>query len=288
MTNIPTISESASFTELLLIGDGSKYIDLSKAQVFDVRGVTYYRSEHGVWVRKKGKDHLGEIVPECEAFKEFLSAGMFMEARENFQELFEDGFQVEAPIELDANSPETRTRPLLRFTVGGLVGLLIAAYVAAVIAGVISANHQIGIAGLGVIVTGLAAIALLIRPQFIRNIQIFELGTLKVQLRDLQDTQKGQKKELDDLRFYLTLMVTDRERTHLENLGAGKTSGYKRTDWLQSELRHLRAIGLITSKKYIHDMPSEFDLSAWGVELTPYGSEYLRRWKETSHSASTS
>jgi hypothetical protein len=287
MTNLPTISEGASFMELLLTGDGSKYIDLSKAQVFNVRAVTYYRSEHGVWVRKKGKNHLGEVVPECEAFKEFLSAGMFMEARENFQELFEDGFQVEAPIELNADSPETKTRPLLRFTVGGLIGLLIAAYVAAVIAGAISANHQISIADLGVIVIGLAAIVILIRPQLVRNIQIFELGTLKVQLRDLQDTQKDQKKELDDLRFYLTLLVTDRERTHLENLGAGKTSGYKRTEWLQDELRHLRAIGLITSKKYIHDMPPEFDLSAWGVELTPYGTEYLRRWKETSHSAST-
>ena len=46
---------------LLLIGDGSQYIDLSKAQVFYVRGVTYYRSKHWVWVRKDGSKYIVSI-----------------------------------------------------------------------------------------------------------------------------------------------------------------------------------------------------------------------------------
>ncbi len=271
--------------DLLLIGDGSKYIDLSKAQVFDVREVKYYRSEHGVWVRKEGKNRLGEVVTEREAFKGFLNAGMFTEAGECFRELFESGSRVEAPIEQDASSPKTKERPALRITAGGLVGLLLAAYVTAVIAGAISANHQISVADLGVIVIGLAAIVILARPQLVRNIQIFELGTLKVQLRDLQGKQVDQKKELDELRFTLTLLVTDNERKHLENLDAGSTYPYYKNDGLQAELRRLRSIGLITSKHFISEMPDEFDLHKWGVELTPYGTEYLRRWKEAGHSA---
>ena len=117
---------------------------------------------------------------------------------------------------------------MLRITAGGLTGLLLVTYVTAVIAGAISANHQISVAHLGVIVIGLAAIVILAQPQLVRNIQILELGTLKVQLRDLQGKQVDQKKELDELRFTLSLLVTEAERTHLENLDTGLTSGYQK------------------------------------------------------------
>ena len=33
---------------LLLIGDGSRYIDLSTAQEFQMRDATYYRSQDGI------------------------------------------------------------------------------------------------------------------------------------------------------------------------------------------------------------------------------------------------
>ena len=61
------------------------YIDSSKAQALDVRGVTYYRSEHGAWVRKEGTSPSGRAVQEREAFKEFISARMLTEAKEQFQ-----------------------------------------------------------------------------------------------------------------------------------------------------------------------------------------------------------
>ena len=272
----------------LLIGDGSKYIDLSKADEFRAPGVTYYRSEGRVWVRQDGQNRLGQVVTQAEAFKGLLSAGLFDQAQECFPELFKDGSRLEALPEPKEKPRETKNRPLLRITIGGFVVLLIAAYVAAVIAGAISANHQISVAGLGIIVIGLAAVVILVRPQLLSNIQIFELGTLKVQLRDLQGRQVDQKKELDELRFTLSLLVTDPERKHLANLDTGSTSGYRKNDNLQAELRRLRSIGLITSKHWISDMPDEFDLREWGVELTPYGTEYLKRWKEAGPSDNTS
>jgi KAP family P-loop domain len=75
--------------------------------------------------------------------------------------------------------------------------------------------------------------------------------------------------------------VTRNERKHLENLLAGSTSNYRRSGSLQTELRRLREIGLITSKHYIAEMPKEFDLSDW-VELTDRGYAYLSRRDESS------
>jgi len=70
-------------------------------------------------------------------------------------------------------------------------------------------------------------------------------------------------------------VVTGNERKHLENLLAGSTSNYRRSGSLQTELRRLREIGLISSKRYIGEMPQEFDLSDW-VELTDRGYAYLK------------
>jgi hypothetical protein len=48
---------------------------------------------------------------------------------------------------------------------------------------------------------------------------------------------------------------------------------------MQAELRRLRAISLIRSKRYIAEMPDhEFNLSDW-VELTDRGREYLQHWE---------
>lgn len=75
--------------------------------------------------------------------------------------------------------------------------------------------------------------------------------------------------------------LTDAERKHLQNLHTGSTSKYKRSNWLQEELRHLRALGLITTKRYVAEMPSEFDLAEW-AELTDRGHDYLRLWDESN------
>jgi hypothetical protein len=80
----------------------------------------------------------------------------------------------------------------------------------------------------------------------------------------------------DEIRFVLESLVTATELAHLKNLGKGSTSKYRRNDSLQAELRRLRSIGLIKSKRYIADMPAEFDLAEW-VELTDRGADYLRR-----------
>ena len=73
--------------------------------------------------------------------------------------------------------------------------------------------------------------------------------------------------------------ATINELKHLKNLNVGSTSNYQRGQLLQAELRRLRSIGLIASKRRISEMPDEFDLSEW-VELTGRGKDYIRRWGE--------
>ncbi len=281
----------ASFMNLLLVGDGSTYIDLSKAQAFHVREVTYYKSQHGAWVRKERKNPSGQAISEREAFRAFMSAGMFAGAETNFPGLFKDGFNVEAVNVPTVNPIEPKTRPLLRFIAGGLIGLLLIIYVVAVLMGKISANRRISLADLGIIAILAVAISILFRPQLVRNVQRFEFGTfrfeLRDQLRELQDTQKDHSNDLDEIRFVLETLVTADELRHLKNLGKGTTSNYERKDSLQAELRRLRSIGLIKTKRYIAQMPDRFDLAEW-VELTDRGADYLRRVEKSgSTSAAT-
>jgi hypothetical protein len=73
--------------------------------------------------------------------------------------------------------------------------------------------------------------------------------------------------------------LTSNELKHLQNLHMGSTSNYQRSELLQAELRRLRSMGLITSKRPICGVPDEFDLSEW-VELTGRGESYIRRWGE--------
>jgi hypothetical protein len=270
---------------LLPIDDCSTYIDLDKAQEFILQGAKYYKSEGGVWVRKEAGNSTGQAMPEREAFKAFMSAHKFEEAEECFPGLFEDGSKIAIVIDQDKRSSGARRRSLLRFALGGIAALLLAAYIAAVIAGKISASHQISAINLIVIVVVLIVIGILVRPEFLNNIQEFGIGGLSVkmrqQLREIQDTQKDQGKNLEELHFILETLVTTSEVKHLRKLAAHRTSNYKRSPTLVAEMRRLRDAGLIISRPEhkIGAVPATFDLAEW-VELTSRGREYLKRLEE--------
>jgi hypothetical protein len=85
----------------------------------------------------------------------------------------------------------------------------------------------------------------------------------------------------NDVSFALSMLVTHSERNHLKNLEAGKASNYKNNSWLLTELRRLRALGLIHSTGHFSDIPSSgvFNLAEY-AEVTPKGKDYLRRMKE--------
>jgi hypothetical protein len=172
---------------------------------------------------------------------------------------------------------------LARLITGTALGLALVAYVAAVVAGRIPPGQRVSIADLAVIVVGTAMVVLLLRPQLLDIVQLFEVGNVRFQLRDLRKQQQTQMQELDDIRFLLRLLVTDNERKHLKNLDAGTTSSYRNSVGLPAELRRLRGVDLIRSKRGVWEIPNEgtFDLSDF-VELTDRGRDYLSRSPEGS------
>jgi hypothetical protein len=210
--------DGARLVNFLPVEDGSRYIDLSKADKVDLDGATYYKSA-GAWVRQQAGSSRGQLLPEREAFQAFMRQGRFTEARKHFPELFKDGSKVQAVRQPDKHS-YAKAKTISRFTAVGILGLLFAAYIAAVVTGNISPGHQLSTADVIAAIFVAVAIGLLLRAEFLRDIQEFGFGGLNVKMRnkvqDLEETQKDQSKELEELRFTLLLLVTDNERKHLE------------------------------------------------------------------------
>ena len=182
----------------------------------------------------------------------------------------------------EKNQPVRAPRSAWLRSLGGVLGLVaIACYSIAIVVGWLPLEHRLSISDLAVIVVGLLAVGLAVWPQLLERVQLLEFANVKIELRDLRNNQNLQKAELDDLRLALSMLVTDSERKHLQNLEAGKASNYKSNSWLLTELRRLRSLGLIDSKRYFSDIPSSgaFNLAEY-AEVTPKGKDYLRRMKE--------
>lgn len=115
-----------------------------------------------------------------------------------------------------------------------------------------------------------------------RKLELTATPEIQVIMQEI-DQIKSQLKVLglDDLGLALSMVVTDSERRHLQNLEADKADDYKSNSWLLTELRRLRALGLIHSKGNFSDIPSSgmFNLAEY-AEVTPKGKDYLRRMKE--------
>jgi membrane protein YdbS with pleckstrin-like domain len=283
MLDWPHEQDYASLMNLLPINDGSTYIDLSTADCFNVHGVTYCRSQYGVWARSEKEGSPGQIITERTAFKAFINANMPTEAKRFFPKLFEEGVKVEAVIEPDPKPDDATSTHLWRFVVAGLVVLLVAAYVAATIMGKIPTNRQIGLGALAVIVIGAVLILALFQPRWMHDVQRFQFGSFRLdmqqRLQEIQSTQKDQGKNLDEIHFILVSLVTSSEMNHLKDLARGSTANYKRAPTLLAELRRLRDVGLIEPirKNYkFARLPANFDLADY-VRLTKRGNEYLGR-----------
>lgn len=284
---------------LLPVGDGRTYIDVDKATTkVRLSRVRYYKSEDGVWVRKESRHLTGQVISEQEAFKAFMNANRFAEAEKYFPKLFEDGAKVTVVIEQPVMPRNPGKWRILRFAAGGIAFLLVAVYIGFVVAGKISASRQISVTNLVVIVVGLTVIAILIRPQVLSNIQEFGVAGLSVkmrkQLNEIQDTQKDQGKNLEEIHFILESLVTKSEMSHLRKLANHSTANYKLNPTLMAELRRLRDVGLIEARKdqsgdkyRIGRLPPTFDLGFY-VEITERGDDYIKRIKDSEAPESTS
>ena len=122
---------------------------------------------------------------------------------------------------------------------------LVGAYTLAVILGLISDGHRIDAIGLALIAIAAVVVVALVRPESLREIKLFELGGIKVELRDLRRAQSDQQSGLDGVRVVLSILLPETEQAHLVNLLHGNTHSYTGGYAVRTELRHLRSLNLL-------------------------------------------
>jgi hypothetical protein len=172
------------------------------------------------------------------------------------------------------------TSGVLRGTVAVVVLLTTCAYIAAILLGKIP---RLTPADISVIALAAGVASILLRPQLLDKLTHLKVAGLELDwLQKLQEGQKKQQDELDDVRFVLTLLLQPSELKHLRNLEKGATQ-YQGNEAVCNELRKLRTLGLIQNRKgrAIGEIAGKrtLDLNDF-VELTERGRHYLERLGE--------
>jgi hypothetical protein len=172
---------------------------------------------------------------------------------------------------------------ILRGVIAACVVIAVLVYIVGIVIGKVPAQHKLGGADVGILVVGILVGAALLRPQLLDRLTHFKLGSLEFELQQIQQDQKTQRDDLDNVRFILTLVLQHAEKEHLKNLMSGATQDYVGNHALRTELRRLRTLGLIANRKDqaiagIKD-GQRLDLKSV-VQLTPRGKEYLEKIRD--------
>jgi hypothetical protein len=174
------------------------------------------------------------------------------------------------------------------------VAIVTVSYLVLVTTGRIKAENRLTGAELGMVVFSAAVIFAALRPDFVSRLQRFDVAGIKVELgevkKDQLEVQKHQQEQaavLADVQLALRLLIGKNEQQHLINLLNRTTSAYQMKGPVRDEIRHLRAMKLVTMRpdKTVGGMPDKmtFDLSDY-IELTEEGRNYVSRLTEQSES----
>ena len=172
----------------------------------------------------------------------------------------------------------------VRVSLAVLLCALVGAYSIGIVTGGISADRRIDVVHLGIIIFAVSVATLILQPEILRRFKALELKGFRLEmLEKVREKQVEQENQLDDIRLMLPLLLPDTEQKHLSNLSNGRTSAYRGSPTLRTEVRRLRSIRLIRMKKdkrvaYIKD-GLDFDLADF-VELTPLGDRWVARLAE--------
>ena len=171
----------------------------------------------------------------------------------------------------------------IRILLAFLVMVAASIYVVGIVLGKFQERQKLSASDVGTIVIAVFVAGVLLRPEFLNRLTHLKVGNVELELEKLQQDQQLQRHELDDVRFVLTLLLKQSEVQHLKNLENHDTQGYEGNKNLQNELRNLRTLGLIQSRKdrTISELKDKFrfDLNDF-VQLTARGTHYLDRLGE--------
>jgi hypothetical protein len=156
-------------------------------------------------------------------------------------------------------------------------------YLAAVLAGWVPAGRRLGVPELAVVVIGMAIAASILSPELIRNVSRFRLGSIELELREINQGQRDQQQQLRDVRLFMMLLLSERERQFLKELSEGSPAVHAGSDELRAQLRRLRSVGLIrrSGPRYIRELVDgqRHDIRSV-VELTDDGRRYVQQTAE--------
>jgi hypothetical protein len=189
--------------------------------------------------------------------------------------------------------PETPSQPVTRGlfrlsyairVIFALIGMLaVSVYILCIVLGKLQERQKLSASDVGMIVVAVFVAGVLLRPEFLNRLTHLKVGNVELELEKLQQDQQLQRHELDDVRFVLTLLLRQSEVQHLKNLKNNETQGYEGNKNVCNELRNLRTLGLIQSRKdrTIGELEDrlKFDLNDF-VQLTARGRHYLERLGE--------
>jgi hypothetical protein len=165
-----------------------------------------------------------------------------------------------------------------------LILLVVGIYAISIVAGRIPADRKLVGPDIVILLLGVLVSVILWQPKLLDRLTHLKLGGLEVELERLQENQKAQQFELNHLRFVLTLLLQDGEREHLKNLKSGDTQNYTGNHQLRTELRRLKAMGLVAKlpDRNVADIKDgqKVDLKTV-VQLTERGNQYLEKIAET-------
>ncbi len=175
-------------------------------------------------------------------------------------------------------------RSPLRIGIAVAVVLMIGAYTLLVLSGNVSQDRRIDTVHLFIILSGVLACVVLLKPDLADRLRLLEVKGFKIELLErIRERQIRQEHELEDIRLIIPLLFRDAERKHLSNLARGKTARYHGGGPLREELRRLCSIGLLQRRggHKISELHSDLvlDLGDY-VELTDLGRRWVRRLAE--------
>ena len=189
--------------------------------------------------------------------------------------------------------PETSAKPpthrlfrlsyAIRVLCALIVMLAVCVYIVFVVLGKFQERQKLTASDVGMIVVAVFVAGVLLQPEFLSRLTHLKVGNVELELEKLQQDQQLQRRELDDVRFVLTLLLQQAEVQHLKNLENKKPQVYEGNNNVRSELRKLRTLGLIQNRKdrTIGELTDrfKFDLNDY-VQLTARGRHYLERLGE--------
>src|SRR5437763_10891247 len=158
------------------------------------------------------------------------------------------------------SEPASPRTAILRAAIVIVIVAALAVYLAAVTGFGLSRDRRVDLIDVALIAVVALLCFVLLQPAVFARIRSVEMKGFKVELLEkVREQQLRQANELDDLRLIIPVLFPEPERLHLRNLAQGKTSAYRGSESVRSELRRLRTAGLIRMRgnRYMSELKDD-------------------------------